>query len=73
MIYETAEDSVINFSHLGGAMDFFPFSCLNGYYFLWNSQLDAPKEARAEPKKKKHAESLLRREISSLKRKTRKA
>ena len=40
------DSQTINFSHLDQAWDLFPFSCSNGYYFLWNSQLSAPKEKR---------------------------
>ena len=72
MDYELPESAVINFSHIGDARDLFPYSCLNGYYFLWNSELDAPKEKKAPAKKKNSAEALLRKEISSFKRKARK-
>lgn len=37
------EPQTIDFAHLDQTWDFFPFSCSSGYYFLWNSQLHAPK------------------------------
>lgn len=34
--------AVINFSHLEEEFNFFPCSCISGFYFLWNSRLSAP-------------------------------
>jgi hypothetical protein len=65
MAYETSDHSVLNFTHLRNAWDLFPYSCSSGYYFLWNSQLDAPKESKAEPEN--CPEALLRKELNHLK------
>lgn len=41
----------INFANLSEKWDFFPLSCTNGYYFLWNVRLPAPPvgESRKRP------------------------
>lgn len=66
MSTKTVCESVgINFSNLSEAYDLFPFSCSNGYYFLWNMRLPAPSEEETD--EKIDLEALIKEEIARLK------
>lgn len=66
--YATPEG--LDFTHLESELGFFPFSCWSGYYFFWNNNLTA--NAASEAQEEVEAETLLRKELSHLKKQNKK-